>query len=309
MPRTRRLVNREEKTAYHIMSRTALDGFPFGDVEKDEMVKIIKKFSKLFFVDVFGFCIMDNHFHLLIQMFPEHTFTDEKIKKRIKAYYGKDFHVADEQIEYYRSKLSSLGNYMKEIKQAFSWYYNKRHNRRGTLWGERYKSVIVERGDTLVNCLAYIDLNPVRAALVDRPEAYRWNSLGHHVQTENKDKFLSLDFGLKGFGKMNAKERLRRYRRYVYEKGAIKHPDNSQSGAIDEKVLEKERGNDFEINRINRFKYKTRYFTDSGIIGTKEFVSDQYQRFKHVFQSKHEKKPKPINGLDGVYSLKRLAEV
>jgi len=57
MPRTRRLVNREEKSAYHIMSRTALDGFPFGDVEKDELVKVIKKFSALFFVEVFGFCI------------------------------------------------------------------------------------------------------------------------------------------------------------------------------------------------------------------------------------------------------------
>ena len=55
MPRTRRLVNGEEKTAYHIMSRTALDGFPFGDVEKDELVTIIKKFSNLFFVEVFGF--------------------------------------------------------------------------------------------------------------------------------------------------------------------------------------------------------------------------------------------------------------
>ncbi len=39
MPRTARLINKGEKTAYHIMSRTALDGFPFGDVEKDEMVK------------------------------------------------------------------------------------------------------------------------------------------------------------------------------------------------------------------------------------------------------------------------------
>jgi len=44
-------------------------------------------------------------------------------------------------------------------------------------------------------------------------------------------------------------------------------------------------------------------------VGTKEFVSKYYQRFKHIFQSKHAKKPKPIKGLDGVYSLKRLAEV
>jgi hypothetical protein len=50
------------------------------------------------------------------------------------------------------------------------------------------------------------------------------------------------------------------------------------------------------------------YFTDSGIIGTKEFVSSNYQRFKDVFNSKNEKRSKPVKGLSGVYSLKRLAE-
>ena len=177
------------------MSCTALDGFPFGDVEKDELVKIIKKFSKLFFVEVFGFLFMGNHFHLLIQMFPEHNFKDEEIRKRCKAHYGEDFEVSDEQIADYRVKLSSLANYMKEIKQAFSWYYNQRHNRRGTLWGERFKSVIVEKGETLINCLAYIDLNPLRAGIVNRPENYRWNSLSYHIQTNNQDNFLSTDFG------------------------------------------------------------------------------------------------------------------
>ena len=47
----------------------------------------------------------------------------------------------------------------------------------------------------------------------------------------------------------------------------------------------------------------------SGIIGSKEFVSANYQRFKNLFESKHEKKPKPIKDLDGIYSLKRLSEV
>ena len=45
------------------------------------------------------------------------------------------------------------------------------------------------------------------------------------------------------------------------------------------------------------------------IIGSKEFVAENYQRFKHLFYSKHEKKPKPVKGLDGVYSLKRLSEI
>jgi len=85
---------------------------------------------------------------------------------------------------------------MKEKKQSFSWFYNKRHNRRGTLWGERFKSVMVENGETLINCLAYIDLNPLRDGIVSRPEEYRWNSLGYHLQAENKDQFLSTDFGL-----------------------------------------------------------------------------------------------------------------
>jgi hypothetical protein len=62
------------------------------------------------------------------------------------------------------------------------------------------------------------------------------------------------------------------------------------------------------VDRIRRFQYRTRYFTDSGIIETKAFVAENYQRFKHLFQSKHEKTPKRITGIDGLYSLKRLFE-
>ena len=58
------------------------------------------------------------------------------------------------------------------------------------------RASIVEKGETLINCLAYIDLNAVRAGIVKRPEAYRWCSIGHHVQTGNKDDFLSLNYEL-----------------------------------------------------------------------------------------------------------------
>ena len=151
-------------------------------------------------------------------------------------------------------------------------------------------------------------VNPIRAGLVDRPEDYRWSSIGYHIQTGNKDNFLSLDFGLKEFGVVNTEERLKRYRRYVYEAGALDHPGKGQAQVIDNDIVENERGNDFELKRIRRFRYRTRYFTDSGIIGTKEFVSKNYMRFKHHFNSKNEKIPKPVRGLSGIYSLKRLAE-
>ena len=252
---------------------------------------------------------MGNHFHILVKTLPEYKFADEEIKNRYVSFYGNDRVFTDGLIPSLRAKLSSLSEFVREIKVGFARYYNKRYNRRGYFWGDRFKSVIVDKGETLVNCLAYIDLNPLRAGIVSRPEDYRWNSLGYHLQTDNKDQFLSTDFGLREFNVRSEKERIRRYRRYVYEAGAINRPEKGKTKVIGDRILEKERNREFELSRSDRFRYRTRYFTDSGIIGSKEFVSKNYHRFKHLFYSKHEKKPRPIKGLDGVYSLKRLSEM
>ena len=158
MPRIARMLNGGEQTVYHVISRTALDGYPFGDIEKDELVKIFKKFSTIYFVDIFGFCIMGNHFHLLVKMYPGYDFTDEDIQEDTPFFYGDEKNFAENKIESYREKWSNLSEFVKDIKQSFSRFYNKLHNRKGTLWGERFKSVIVEEGQTLINCLAYIDV-------------------------------------------------------------------------------------------------------------------------------------------------------
>jgi len=178
----------------------------------------------------------------------------------------------------------------------------------GAISGETDLKALSWIRETLVNCLAYIDLNPVRAGIVKLPEQYRWCSLGYHIQTDNKGDFLSTDFGMKAFNVTDEKERIRRYRRYVYEAGALNRPDKGKAQVIDKKTVEKERKKGFELTRTDRFRYRTRYFTDSGIIGSREFVLRHYQNFKHLFQSKNEKKPNPIKGLSGVYSLKRLSE-
>jgi REP element-mobilizing transposase RayT len=226
-----------EKALYHVMSRTALDGFPLKDVEKDFMLDLIKRFSALYLTEMLGFCLMGNHFHLLVKMIPDNRFTDEEIQKRFENHYGDSRDFAEGQIPYLREKLSSLSEFMREIKVGFARYYNRRHNRRGYFWGDRFKSVIVDKGETLINCLAYIDLNPLRAGIVSRPEDYRWNSLGYHLQTEKKDQFLSTDFGLKEINVKSKKERIRRYRRYVYEAGALSRPNKMQTKVIDDKVV------------------------------------------------------------------------
>ena len=314
MPRIARIVVKGEPAVYHVMSRTALDGFVLEDIEKEYLVELLKKLSSVYFAEVLRFCIMGNHFHILVRMHQDKNYSDDEIRERYKLYYGEKAHdegLNSEKILQFRRKWANLSEYVREIKQGFSWFYNKRHKRKGFFWSGRFKSVIVDNGETLINCLAYIDLNPVRAGLVDKPENYRWSSIGYHVQTDNKDDFLSLDFGLvefspsgmretapgevHGVNNKNINDRLKYYRNFLYRKGNIKY-------------LENEAAKDFELNRVDRFLHRTRYFTDSGIIGSKVFVGRLYQEFKDYFSSKHEKKPKVIKGLEGIYSLKRLSE-
>jgi hypothetical protein len=71
-------------------------------------------------------------------------------------------------------------------------------------------------------------------------------------------------------------------------------PDKGKIKIIDPRVLRKENRKGFKITQASRLCYCTRYFTDSGIIGSKEFVSSHYMRFKHLFVSKNEKKLNPI---------------
>ena len=306
MPRIPRMVRTDsgQKTVYHVMSRTALDGFPFKDAEKDQLVRVIKRFSMIYAVDVLGMAIMSNHFHILAQISPGFMLSDDEVKRRFILLYNKGTEFPEGQLDAFRERFSSLSHYVKDIKQTFSRIYNQQKKRKGTLWGERFKSVIVEKGSTVINCLAYIDLNAVRAGIVKRPEDYRWCSIGYHVQAGNKDDFLSLDFGLAEFGVGNS-QRLKKYREYLYHAGAL---DKRGKAKISKKVLAEESAEGFELDRIRRFRYRTRYFTDSGVIGSKAFVLETYEVYKDRFFASRERVPKRVKGINGMYSLKRLTE-
>ena len=295
MPRMPRLLVKGEPAIYHVMSRTALDGFVLQDMEKEYLLYLIKHLSTVYFSEILGFCIMDNHFHLVIRMLPGDQFSDREIAKRYQRYYTKKYKnhtIHPGQIPFYRRKWSCLSCLLKEIKQRFSCYYNKLHNRIGYFWGDRFKGVLVEEGHTLINCLAYVELNPVRAALVNKPEEYRWCSLGYHIQTNNRNNLLVLDFGLEDSGLNSSQDRLRAYQKYVYAKGDIIAEDAINFGNTRESV--------------NRFKYRCRYFTDSGIIGTKTFVRNCYRLFMDKLPVKKTIEPKAINGLPNLYCLKHL---
>ena len=186
MPRTSRMVISDEQAVYHVMSRTALLGYPLKAVENDYLLELIKRFSKLYFAEIIGFCLMGNHFHLLVKMLPEGDFSDKEVKKRCEGFYGKDYVFPQDHLPHIRLKLASLSEFVRDIKVNFTRYYNRRHNRKGYFWGDRFKSVIVDKGETLVNCLAYIDLNPFRDI---RFEATFGNDLINLMTSSKNDQF------------------------------------------------------------------------------------------------------------------------
>ena len=135
MARVKRLKVLGEPAYYHIISRTVGKEFYLGDVEKEKLLKIIKKYSSIYFVKVIGFVIMSNHFHLLIKMGSGDAYKDEELEARIKAFYGRD-ELSVWSLSDYRKKLSDISEYVKSIKQSFSCWYNRVNDRIQDTFGE-----------------------------------------------------------------------------------------------------------------------------------------------------------------------------
>ncbi|GAB4258042.1 MAG: hypothetical protein Kow0092_05330 [Deferrisomatales bacterium] len=83
MPRMPRLLWTGTPSVYHVVSRTALPGFPLGDVERKRLLEILREMSRVYFAEVLGVCLMGNHFHLLVRMHPGEGYADDEIRREI----------------------------------------------------------------------------------------------------------------------------------------------------------------------------------------------------------------------------------
>jgi putative transposase len=75
---------------------------------------------------------------------------------------------------------------MQAVGRSYVLYFNKRHGRSGTLWEGRYRSTLIQTERYLLACMAYIDLNPVRASMVVQAADYLWSSHGHYIGRQNE---------------------------------------------------------------------------------------------------------------------------
>ena len=139
---------------YHVIHR-GHDRQPIvrDDADRKTFLALLDTHARACQVAVHAYVLMDNHVHLLIT--PE---TDD-----------------------------ALPRFMQALGRSYVRYFNQRHARSGTLWEGRYRSNLIESERYLLACMVYIDLNPVRAGMVEQAQDYRWSSHRHCIgqQTDN----------------------------------------------------------------------------------------------------------------------------
>jgi len=278
---------------YHIMSRTVGQEFLLQNNEKDKFVEMMFSLSRLFFIKIIGFSVMSNHFHILIKMESGESYSDEEIQLRLKAYYKKDLVLSETEINEYREKLGDISDCIKLLKQKFSVWYNKANNRKGYFWSDRFKSILIENGDSLLNCLAYIDLNSVRARIHEFPEEYKWSSIYYRISNPQNNSLLSFD----GICMNLDIDSLSKYKKYLY-----------YAGDISGKRLDINRGlkeNNFFLIRRGVFKNKNNVFSDCMVMGSFDFIQNTYRIFGDTILTKKKKKAYITEISNKIYSVRR----
>ena len=182
---------------YHVMSRCALQEHLLTEEVKGMFLTMLRRAEKFSGVKVLDYCVMDNHFHLLVKVPKRREVSDEELDERIQILYGERKAermrgrwkllreagagaAVEREREAFRLRMYDLSEFMKTFKQRFSlWYCSNHGNLEGTIWQGPFHSVLIEGShDALGAVSTYIALNPVRAGLVTDPGKYAWSGYG-----------------------------------------------------------------------------------------------------------------------------------
>ena len=327
--------NPETKPAiYHCISRVVDRRFAFGDDEREHFRMFMRMQENFSGCRVLSYCVMSNHFHILLEVpqVPEGGISDEVLLKRLSAIYteaavaavakelvdarGSENQSHVEEIHTrYGYRMHSLSEFMKALLIRFTRWFNRTHQRSGTLWEERFKSVIVESGVAARTMAAYIDLNPVRAGMVADPAEYRWSSYGEAVGGGIKGNGKKAREGLvracmshqgSGFDAEKWKDVSRIYRRVMglalgrksgrAEVGSspvvTKNTEEMLASEDNETVLP-------DLGMAGMLRHRVRYFTDGAVIGSKAFVNETFAAARDRFTERRKDGARRMKGNGG----------
>ena len=272
---------------YHCMTRVVNGERLFKDREKEMLRKMIWQVADFCGVEVLTYCVMSNHFHVLLRVPDRQKVDDQELMRRYQVLYPKptkyqadsvkvltsqletDSDEADQLRAKLLARMGDVSEYMKAVKQRFSVWFNRNHQRYGTLWADRFKSVLVEgQGNPLQTMAAYIDLNPVRAGIVKDPKDYRFCGYAEAVAgaVDAKQGLVAIwtDRGAK-----QVDSALQMHRMLIFGKHASEAGVSEMSRERALKVLDQQNG---KLPKAAMLRCRVRYFTDGAILGSAEFV-------------------------------------
>ncbi|MBE2286549.1 MAG: transposase [Prosthecobacter sp.] len=325
-----------ESYTYHVMSRTCGGEVFWDDVEKEALRRLLWKMAEFSGVRLVTYCIMGNHFHALVDVPKREIWLErfvgvggeEKLFEHLRTLYSREFvgllrqeigelrrlgmhTLASAKLEAIKKRFCDLSIFVKEVKERYSRWFNKRRGRKGTLWMDRYKSVMVEgKGEPLHTMAAYIDLNPVRAGLVKDPKDYRWCGYAEAVSGSRRAQ--------RGLSKVTAKPvdgweaagGAEAYRCLLFSTGVeVKDAQNENAvrqGVTAEEARQvlKEKG---RLSNTEMVRLRVRYFSDGLVLGSKKFVETVFIENRDKFGPKRRDGARRIaESAGGLFALRRL---
>ena len=318
-------MKRRETTVYHCISRIVGGGRLLDEGCREVLRKMLWKVAGFSGMDVLAYCIMSNHIHILVRV-PEaqdEILTRSELVRRYALIYGEGYagifpdpdrlavilNEASEEAARWevrlRARMHDLSAFMKTLKQRFSWWYNRIHKRFGTLWAERFKSVLIEDDPrTLTVVAAYLDLNPVRAGLVADPADYRWSSYGEAMGGEAGPRTgLAVVVGHDHW----SEEAAGSYRMVLYGKGG--QGRRGEEGSVDPERVQSILAAGGKVPLTELLQCRLRYLSDGAILGSEGFVREMGARLDH--RKTRSPRPRVLGRLsggssNGLYSWRKL---
>ena len=226
-----RLKPDQPETFYHIMSRTAQKAFYLDETYDAEMKpqvdEIIRSMAQVYYVEIFAWVFMDNHIHLALSVKkPEMDPKDVQARfLRLQDCLKHPKSWREQYLERCYERFTDLSWFMWEINRRIAVVHNQRHQTGGHFWGGRFKSKIIEDEKALLKVMTYIEQNPVRAKLCQKPSEYRWCSAGA-TRKDIKKGLAPKVPAINVFRNMTAQERAKAYVLWMdHQADLILHPE------------------------------------------------------------------------------------
>jgi len=296
---------------YHCLSRVVDRRFVLDQPAKQKFVELMRRQADFCGIQVLTHCIMSNHFHLLLRVPPPKAVDEAEYLRRLEVLNG---HLAaqkeaaelsrlramggDLQVELHldrvRARMYNLAAFMKELKQRFSQWHNHRHKRKGTLWEERYKSLLVEDADEALLTIAhYLEMNPVRAGICRSPEAYRWNGLGAALRGDQRARQgLRIIMQLLLHRSQSVRQALEAYPANLLEKTP---PVLDKAGQALPGTCAGDSARPLSgLNRSALLRCRIRHFSDGVVLGSRAFLEASFFGKMDFFGSRRRTAPRRI---------------